>query len=99
MRPKTIIMIGLLLVLLYVAAAPLGQISVDIGGIFAGIGHFPRGTVHHEGTLEMPRPPRPKRKCGACGGKGWTWEWTVDRKGKHIRYQKTCSACGGDGEV
>lgn len=46
-----------------------------------------------------PRPPRPKRKCGACNGKGTVTVWTVDRKGKKISYEKTCGNCGGNGET
>lgn len=45
------------------------------------------------------KPPRPKRKCTACKGQGWAWEWTRDRKGNLIKYQKTCSNCGGTGET
>lgn len=46
-----------------------------------------------------PRPPRPKRKCGACKGKGTVTKWTVDRKGKRISYEATCDNCGGQGET
>jgi DnaJ-class molecular chaperone len=47
----------------------------------------------------MPIPKRPKRKCGTCKGKGTIKEWTVDRKGKKISYDKICPTCNGNGET
>lgn len=43
------------------------------------------------------RPAQPKPVCGKCNGAGTVKEWTVDRNGKRISYDKTCDRCGGTG--
>jgi len=44
-------------------------------------------------------PPKKKRKCAACKGKGTVTKWTTDRHGKRISYEATCDVCKGEGET
>lgn len=83
--------------------------NAPAGGYSAGGG----GSYDDDGGSESSAasPSRPKSKCGACGGKGSTIEYTAnygidkqpycDECGKNVtsgHYHRTCTRCGGSGQ-